>query len=540
MLPALQRELRVHARRPATGWLRLGCGFSMAVGLAVAMTVQVTTWTPVGPVTQGLQGAQIFQSLAQLLAAVILLVGPLVTADCLSEERREGTLPLLWLTPLTARGVVLAKLSAGSLQLVTLVLASAPVLTVPILMGGVSPAQLLATGSVLVILMLLGVGCGVWASAGSLRFQRALVLAYAVEFMGLWLLVESVMIGWPNALGSQMPSEPWLARFAMVFAELTTPDSAMRGGIVRGGVGAAVLANWVPVQFAVAILLGLTLIGFAGMIVFTGRRLQGFIHERPLTLGELAQRRRWMEPRFFPGMFRRLRLRLLARNPLRWLQRRTPAQAVARWLWLGAIAVLWISTMAGYDWVGDGSFDAVWIPFALLGIGLLVTATGALREESRNGVLELLLVTGLRENQILRSVLWGAIDTFGLAIVLHGTVATYLGSVSNSGSPNSHGFVWILLGALLLAPMIALGFSLRGYPFLLTVAATGGLSLLVPWLLSEGGIRVLSGAWPPLNDWKVPFGAGGIQLLAAWLLWHRRRLELVSRRFVTRRAANPG
>src|SRR5206468_12383932 len=84
------------------------------------------------------RGGALFARLHLLLYCSIWILVPLMTADCISRERREGTLPLLFLTPLTAQGIVLAKALAHGLRAMTLCLAVLPVLAIPILMGGVS------------------------------------------------------------------------------------------------------------------------------------------------------------------------------------------------------------------------------------------------------------------------------------------------------------------------------------------------------------------------------------------------------------------
>src|SRR5207247_5618088 len=89
------------------------------------------------------------QELAQILCSVrtgsavvyCLLRGVGLTADCLSEEKREGTLGLLFLTDVRGYDVVFGKLVATSLNALYGVLAIVPVLAVPLLMGGVAAGE---------------------------------------------------------------------------------------------------------------------------------------------------------------------------------------------------------------------------------------------------------------------------------------------------------------------------------------------------------------------------------------------------------------
>ncbi len=544
MRTVLQRELRVQARRSATGWLRLACGGAVGLALLLAITAQVTVWTPAGPRQDPLNGPQVFLILVCVLAVVLQLLGPLLTADCLSEERREGTLPLLWRTPLTPHGVVLGKLLSSLLRLGSLVLAAPPMLMVPVLMGGVAVPQILATGATLATLLLLGVGCGVWASSRCEQFQRALILAYLAQGVGLWVLARTFLLGWLEpSWGNQWDdSEHWVDWMVHLFEKLTFASAAANGGGPGGFAGRPGVTGFrpvIPLQYASTALLGMTVLWFLAVIVGAGWRLRRTARQRPPTTAELERRRVWTQSRYFPGLFRRLRLRLLARNPLLWLQRRNPAQAVARWLWLGFVALIWISAVGGFQWVNDRNTDLVIVTAVLLAIGMVFAATNALREESRNGVLELLLVTGLREGQLVWSVVWSVVDTFGLAVLLHGLVATYLGSLAISDAIDPQGYAWLLGGALVASPLIALGFSLRGYPFLFTASMTLLIALVVPWVAAGVLTAWYTGSWVPVANPGVQLVALAVQLVEAAALAWRLHRELASRRFVLRRAVKP-
>jgi len=90
LLPVIARELRAEARRPFTCWLRV-------LGLSVVLLQAVLQIPARGLAIR--QGALfLFQIQATLFAAIWVLV-PLETADCISRDRREGTLGLLFLPP---------------------------------------------------------------------------------------------------------------------------------------------------------------------------------------------------------------------------------------------------------------------------------------------------------------------------------------------------------------------------------------------------------------------------------------------------------
>src|SRR5260221_4615818 len=108
-LPIVSRELRVASRRSGTYWLRT---------LAALAVVIIGTWFFLMMRTE--QSQEIAMVLFGILtgSAVLycLLSGVRSTADCLSEEKREGTLGLLFLTDLRGYDVVFGKLVASSLN----------------------------------------------------------------------------------------------------------------------------------------------------------------------------------------------------------------------------------------------------------------------------------------------------------------------------------------------------------------------------------------------------------------------------------------
>src|SRR6266850_4030304 len=130
-LPIVSRELRVVSRRSATYWTR-----SFAAGAAVLVGAWFFGFS------FGLRPDQVGQiifigsSMAGLIYA--LVAGRRFTADCLSSEKREGTLGLLFLTDLKGYDVVFGKLAATSLNGFFGLLALTPVLALPMMMGGVS------------------------------------------------------------------------------------------------------------------------------------------------------------------------------------------------------------------------------------------------------------------------------------------------------------------------------------------------------------------------------------------------------------------
>src|SRR5262245_24905459 len=106
LVPILAREAARAAQRPALYRCRLG-----AVILAVIAGGYLLTQSRLWTVSAAI-GREIFVVLIWLGFAFCLLAGVLFSSGLLCQERREGSLALLFLTRLTGLDVVLGKLTA--------------------------------------------------------------------------------------------------------------------------------------------------------------------------------------------------------------------------------------------------------------------------------------------------------------------------------------------------------------------------------------------------------------------------------------------
>src|SRR5579859_532331 len=196
LLPLIAREMRSAARQPFTYYLRT---------LSVAALLTVLAFMIVEGQGDLDRGGRAFARLhATLLIAIWVLV-PLLTADCISRERREQTLPILFLTPLKPRHIVMAKGMAHGLRAFSLWLAVLPLLTIPFIVGGVSWREavlsvLLSFGSIC-----LAMAAGLLAYACSRISMRALALAACLGFLfffgfasELGYLASQLGFGTPN------------------------------------------------------------------------------------------------------------------------------------------------------------------------------------------------------------------------------------------------------------------------------------------------------------------------------------------------------
>jgi ABC-type transport system involved in multi-copper enzyme maturation permease subunit len=377
VLPIVERELRVAARRRATYWNRTG---SAAVAIALFTLMFV-----VGATEPSRElGQYLFRALSACFLVASLLAGVVYTADCLSEERREGTLGLLFLTDLKGYDVVLGKVAASSLGAVYAILAILPVLAIPLLMGGVSVGEFGRVVLVLVNTLFFSLAAGVLISAWLRQGLASMALTLAVV-MAINLLPPLVGVGIALAT-NQAPPEPWL--IPSVGYACAVAHEPLYGGR----------------QHAFLISLSVTQgLGWL-FLVLASLQVRHAWQEGAGTVGAAAAERlaNWL--RGDPAVQRRWQAEALEANPCYWLGGRLAYKAWIVWAALGVVAVLWLAAWArwGQDWANEGvALLTVLGLHTLLRGWLAGEATLGLGPDRRSGALELILCTELSVRDIV-------------------------------------------------------------------------------------------------------------------------------------------
>jgi len=93
-----------------------------------------------------------------------LFSGAGLTADAITSEKRQGTLGLLFLTPLRGWEIVLGKMTTHSLQVGYAMLSGIPLMFLPLLLGGVVWAEITRIVLALLLALLFSLGCGMFWS----------------------------------------------------------------------------------------------------------------------------------------------------------------------------------------------------------------------------------------------------------------------------------------------------------------------------------------------------------------------------------------
>jgi hypothetical protein len=183
LLPIAVRELRVSARNKATHRVRRIFALA-AVGLAAAIWLLSNIS---GGFLNSQLGIAIFAVLKWIAFVLACSAGVFLTADCLSEEKREGTLGLLFLTDLRGYDVVVGKLAATSLAAFYGLLAIFPVMALSFILGGIAIDDFQHTLIALCNALFFSLSLGMAVSAFSRAPHKAITAAFAFMLIALFL-----------------------------------------------------------------------------------------------------------------------------------------------------------------------------------------------------------------------------------------------------------------------------------------------------------------------------------------------------------------
>lgn len=383
-LPIVARELRVASRRRGTYWTRvITAGLGLLIFAGVMIIAELSRGTMGGQI-----GVVLFHIFSWLAFIFAVTAGIFFTSDCLSEEKREGTFGLLFLTDLRGYDVVLGKLLASSLRGAYGLLAAFPVIGLSFLLGGVTGEAFARLILVLLNSLFFSLAAGMFVSALSRDTQRAMngTLLLCLTMVVLLPLADWLLARWFEL------SVPflWLASPSYGFVKLQMLRSAdfwTTTALVHG-------LGWLFLSLSCAL---------------APRHWQ----DKPAPAASFAGETRW---RIGSRELRRAwRERLFAINPVRWLAARNPW--MARFVLLTVLALLAIfgavalainnapaTTMIGYP--------AMWLFSLLFIIWVASQASRFFVDAARTGVLELLLATPLPARLIVAGQWWSLMRSF--------------------------------------------------------------------------------------------------------------------------------
>lgn len=409
-----ERELRVAARKQTTYRLRL---LTALIGLGIcACTLWAVTLSGASPIP----GNILFYLLSWVLFVCACLLGGTLTADCISEEKREGTLGLLFLTNLRADSILLGKLTSRGLVALYSLIGMMPVITIPVLLGGADLLSVFKTWLALVISLLLSLSIGLFASTVLERGWTASAFAMC--------LLAGLIIGLPGLA-------KWGASFGYfrlpLVLNLISPSYLLAVAGTSGG-------NLSGIYFWMAA--AAQSVTCALMLGATAITLKRSWQDRPVNRRHgshiLLGRRKLAQSKTRTA----LRRMLLERNPVLWLcaRRSNGAKGFAAFLSGVAIGIIVISHVVSF---GGGPLDAfigpllvwVWampILHLMFCFRIAVAASEQFAADRQSGGLELLLSTPLTIHEIIRGQWLAIVRQFWggalLLLLMHFYVLNYL------------------------------------------------------------------------------------------------------------------
>jgi ABC-type transport system involved in cytochrome c biogenesis permease component len=466
LLPIVARELSVAARRPAMYRSRVSA-------CTVAILTMAGLLAAASYIAPAEQGRLLFSILSTGAFIYCFLAGILGTADCLSAEKREGTLGLLFLTNLKGYDVVLGKVASSSLHSLYGLMAIMPVLALALILGGLTGGEVLRITLALLNTLFFSLSAGVLISTISQNERKAM-------FGTICLLIIGNLV--PAGLALALQVTPGSSPFTG--AEVLLVPSPIYTFVLTQTVifGKPLLREFYSSLLAAHLLSWL-------FLVLASRILPRMCQDRPRSVKRLRWRERWERWSYGGGRARRnLRARMLDRNPFFWLAGRNRLKAYNVWVFLGSMALVWVF---GYGVGGDFMFEsAVLIFFNLvihgfLKIWMASEVCSRFVEDRRSGALELLLSSSLAVQEIVRGEQLALRRQFAkpvLAVLALDILLLYRGLVYDDGAP-----IMIAAGmALLLISFWALRWVAMWQALLVShlnraLAATVLRMLVLPW-----------------------------------------------------------
>lgn len=510
------RELREESRQWMTYWLRVIGAGSLFLVLGPLAFSELS-------LDAGF-GKRFFGRLNTIVFVSIWIFAPLLVADCISREKRDGTLGLLFLTPLTGGTVMFAKGFVHGLRCSALLLAAIPVMGIPFLVGGVAPSDLIRAFVVNAAALIWALGCGLAASLISKRFNRALLCAALFSCIAFVFFVRGYQgfstgsIGAPFEIAFQAAAgqdrQVW--QFG-AFQQTIPPNAVFWPGMRAVTPPRPAASSLQSIQAGFSMLL----LAFLAMVLLwfrAGHMLRNALLDTGPTKTQARLHKRFCTPILLADRFQRDLRRTLGRNPIAWLEQYSWSSRLIKWGWCFAVLLY---EMILFQLVSYDRYIRLPPHFGVVLVaGVALAASNSFARERESGALELLLVTPLSVAQILSGRLLGLVTQ-----ILPGLIFYILLHIAfhNVFDPR---WVWELTQTIVCVALVGLLFSLQGWSLFARWAATMAIAFFIPHLMAVSISGAASSLVPEhvLNSTvQLVFG------LFAFLLLHDR---LLHRRFV--------
>ncbi len=406
-LPVVERELRVAARKRGTYWGRM---------LAAAAGAGIAAWSLAASGGGTQVGAVVFESLAVVVLLYCVVSGLLFSSDCISEEKREGTLGLLFLTDLKGYDVVFGKLTSTSMRSLNWMLAALPALAISIILGAVSSGEIVRVTVVALNLFFFFLSVSLFASSLCQRDNRALGLSVMISML---IMTAIPALLWFRAL--PIAQQKAAGIYCPAFGAFDAFD-AFHGSFS---------GSWFWWNCLVTQIYAWTLLGLACLIVPASWQASGSERKR--------KRKGMVKTKSISGGAGTKEV--LAVNAFLWRATESGQRTVV-WLMLAGVGILWFvggGMLPGPHFEMGKDLIALGLAGAVLKVWLALQASATLSADRRNSALELLLTTPLPEKAIIagqRMALWRQFAEPAVAVFFAGIVCLFMEVLAGKGSKN--------------------------------------------------------------------------------------------------------
>ena len=387
VLPIVQRELIVASRRRWTFWLRMG---SAVLACFLGLMILLASTASFNP------GSAVFNTLTILGFLFACFAGVFITSDCISSERREGTLGLLFLTDLYGFDVVLGKLAALFIPAMFGLLAAVPVLAFSLLWGGVTNGEFWRMVAVLLVVLFFSQSIGISVSV-FVREERAAMGLSA--FLILLFTLGCTAVSWlPDVL------------IFPAICERLSPWNLMRAALEAGYTKDAGLF-WEA---------GGSLLGISLLALLVGSwKLPGIWRTEPVTTTKDA----WWNRDVLKHKTRGRRGAVRNRNPVQWITGDRGTFRAFAWLLAGLAMIVQVGALPlslSSSGLSELFYPFFWslgavvvMPFVVgMKILIVLQATRFFVASRRNGALDLLVATPLTSREVVVGIWRMMLDTF--------------------------------------------------------------------------------------------------------------------------------
>ena len=518
-LPIVSRELHIAARRASTYRLRV-----VTVLLSVSVCAYLLfRFASLGTLGGGAQGTRLFNSLALIAFLFSSLAGVFVCSDSLSREKRDGTLGLLFLTPLRPLDVVFGKFFAFGLNLFYGLLAFVPILAMTLQMGGVTEGKVAMTVLVLLNTLFVSISIALFIPSISKDERKALwasIGAVLLVFVGPFVLAGYLA----NHDAYRQPGlASLLTPFFLMLSPMVSLDMVIGGFLNSVTISHVQILNFQTGHMRLG--LGPVNLGFVlsllvphllawVLLIRSGRAIGSNVSGAPKSQFWEDIRIKWHYFLYGKGDQRRQhRQWLLDHHPMTWMVMREKLKLKYAWTLVISVMFIWV-----FGYMANGEVMAE--PPVLVSLGLFVhfflklwvasEAASVIAEDRRTGALELVVTTPLGARGIVNGIFKASLLQFWKPVCL--LIAAELLLVFTIAAPDRQlnlplaRSAYVASMLMLVADMASIGWVAIWYA-LKTGSTHKAIGRSVVWMLAVPWVAFFLGGpiwdflWFPFAQW---------------------------------------